>query len=59
GGDFEGFQLPIAVEVVDVDAPATPKARSVMSTRLVGSPYPGAIRIFRKGTLILVSDNEQ
>ena len=58
GGDLEGFQLPIAVEIVDVDGSAAPKARSVLSTRLVGSPYNGAIRIFRKGTLILVSDIE-
>lgn len=59
GSDFEGFQLPITVEIVDVDASAAPRARSVMSTRLVGSPYSGAIRIFRKGTLVLVSDVEQ
>ena len=55
-GDLEGFQLPVAVEIVDADASATPKVRGVLSTRLVGSPYNGAIRIFRKGTLILISD---
>ncbi len=55
-GDLEGFQLPVAVEVVDIDASAAPKARGVLSTRLVGSPYNGAIRIFRKGTLVLISD---
>jgi hypothetical protein len=59
GGDLEGFQLPVAVDVVDVDASVTPKARSVLSTRLVGSPYNGAIRIFRKGTLVLVSEIEK
>ena len=58
-GDLEGFQLPLAVEIVDVDGSAAPKARGVLSTRLVGSPYNGAIRIFRKGTLVLVSDIEQ
>jgi hypothetical protein len=57
-GDLEGFQLPLAVEIVDVDGSAAPKVRSVLSTRLVGSPYNGAIRIFRKGTLVLVSDIE-
>jgi hypothetical protein len=56
---FEGFQLPVAVEIVDVDGSAAPKSRSVLSTRLVGSPYNGAIRIFRKGTLVLVSDIEK
>lgn len=59
GGDLEGFQLPIAVEIIDVDGSATPKARSVMSTRLVGSPYNGGIRIFSKGTLVLVSNSER
>ena len=58
-GDSQGFQLPASIEVVDVDNSAAPKARSVLSTRLAGSPYPGAIRIFRKGTLVLVSDSEQ
>jgi hypothetical protein len=58
-GDLEGFELPVAVEIVDVDASAAPKARGVLSTRLVGSPYNGAIRIFRKGTLVLISDNVQ
>lgn len=56
GSDLEGLQLPLAVEIIDVDRSATPKARGVLSTRLVGSPYNGAIRIFRKGTLVLVSD---
>ncbi len=55
-GDSQGFQLPVSVEIVDVDNSATPKARSVLSTRLSGSPFPGAIRIFRKGTLVLVND---
>lgn len=59
GSDLEGFELPVAVEIVDVDGSATPKTRSVLSTRLVGSPYNGAIRIFRKGTLVLVSDIEK
>ena len=58
-GDSQGFQLPVSVEIVDVDNSATPKARGVLSTRLSGSPFPGAIRIFRKGTLILASDVEQ
>jgi hypothetical protein len=58
-GDLEGFQLPVAVEIVDVDGSAAPKVRSVLSTRLVGSSYNGAIRIFRKGTLVLISDIEQ
>jgi hypothetical protein len=57
-GDLEGFQLPLAVEIVDVDGSAAPKVRSVLSTRLFGSPYNGAIRIFRAGTLVLVSDIE-
>jgi hypothetical protein len=56
GGDLEGLQLPLAVEIIDVDGSAVPKARGVLSTRLVRSPYNGAIRIFRKGTLVLVSD---
>ena len=59
GNDLEGFQLPVAVEIVDVDPSATPKARAVLSTRLVGSPYNGAIRLFRPGTLALISDIEQ
>jgi hypothetical protein len=59
GDALEGFQLPVAVEIVDVDRSAAPKARSVLSTRLVGSPYNGAIRIFRAGRLVLVSDLEQ
>ncbi len=59
GGDLEGLPLPLAVEIVDVDGSAAPKAHSVLSTRLVGSPYNGAIRIFRKSTLLLVSDIEQ
>jgi hypothetical protein len=59
GDDLEGFQLPVAVEIVDVDGSAAPKSRSVLSTRLVGSPYNGGIRIFRKGTLILISDIEK
>jgi hypothetical protein len=59
GSDLEGLQLPLAVEIIDVDGSAAPKARGVLSTRLVGSPYNGAIRIFRKGTLVLVSDAGQ
>lgn len=55
GGDLEGFELPVAVEIIDVDRSAR-TARGILSTRLVGSPYNGAIRIFRKGTLVLVSD---
>ena len=58
-GDLSGFQLQLAVEVVDVDEAAAPKERSMMSTRVSGSPYNGAIRIFRKGTLVLVSDTEE
>ena len=58
-GDSQGFQLPVSVEVIDVDTSSVPKARGVLSTRLVGSPFPGAIRIFRKGALVLVSDIEQ
>lgn len=54
-GDSQGFQLPASVEIVDVDK-SVPGARSVLSTRLLGSPFPGAIRIFRKGTLTLTSD---
>ena len=57
--DIEGFELPVSVAVVDVDPSRTPRARSVLSTRLVGSPYTGAIRIYRKGTLVLQSDKEQ
>jgi hypothetical protein len=57
--DIEGLELPVSVEVVDVDRSRTPKARSVLSTRLVGSPYTGAMRIYRKGTLVLESDKEQ
>ena len=59
GGDLEGFELRVAVEIIDVDRSAGQKARGVLSTRLVGSPYNGAIRIFRKGTLVLVSDITQ
>lgn len=56
GGDLQGFELPVAVEIVDVDQSAVPKVRGVLSTRLFGSPYNGAIRIFHKGTLVLESD---
>ena len=56
GGSLEGLELPVAVEIIDVDRSPVPQARGVLSTRLVGSPYNGAIRIFRKGTLVLVSD---
>jgi hypothetical protein len=57
--DAQGFQLRASVEVVDVDKSVVPGARAVVSTRLAGSPFTGAIRIFRKGTLVLVSDSEQ
>jgi hypothetical protein len=56
--DSQGFPLPVSVEIVDVDKAFVP-ARGVLSTRMAGSPFPGAIRIFRKGTLVLVSDIEQ
>ncbi len=56
GGDLEGFELPVSVEIVDVDGSSPRQARAVLSTRLFGSPYSGAIRIFRPGTLILRSD---
>jgi len=56
--DSQGFQLPVSVEIIDVDKSSVP-ARGVLSTRFVGSPFPGAIRIFRKGALVLVSDIEQ
>lgn len=58
GSDIEGLQLPLAVEILDVDGSTAPRVRSVLSTRLSGSPYNGAIRIFRRGALILVSDIE-
>lgn len=58
-GDSQGFQLPVSVEVLDVDKSVTRAARAVLSTRLAGSPFPGAIRIFRKGTLVLTSDVER
>jgi hypothetical protein len=58
-GDLEGFELPVAVEIIDVDRSAVPKPRGVLSTRLVGSPYNGAIRVFHKGTLVLESDITQ
>jgi hypothetical protein len=57
-GDSQGSQLPVSVEIVDVDKSSVP-ARGVLSTRFVGSPFPGSIRIFRKGALVLVSDIEQ
>jgi hypothetical protein len=57
-GDSQGFQLPVSVEIVDVDKSSVP-ACGVLSTRMAGSPFPGAIRIFRQGTLILASDVEQ
>jgi hypothetical protein len=56
GGSFEGLELPVAVEIIDVDRSAAPKVRGFLSTRLAGSPYNGAIRIFHKGTLVLESD---
>lgn len=59
GGSLEGLELPVAVEIIDVDRTALPKARGVLSTRLVGSPYNGAVRIFHKGILVLTSDIAQ
>ena len=56
--DVSGLQLEASVEVVDVDDSKLPKARATLSTRWAGSPYSGAIRLFRKGNLVLVSDNE-
>ena len=55
--DSQGFQLSVSVEIVDVDKASGP-ARGILSTRLSGSPFPGAMRIFRKGTLVLGSDIE-
>ena len=55
-GDLQGFQLSVSVEVIDSDKSG---ARAVLSTRLAGSPYAGAIRIFRQGTLILTDDTEK
>lgn len=54
-GDSQGLQLAASIEIIDVDNSA-PRIGGVLSTRLAGSPYPGAIRIFRKGRLILESD---
>ena len=56
--DSQGFQLFVSVEIVDVDKSSVP-ARGVLSTRFIGSPFAGSIRIFRKGTLILGSDVEK
>jgi hypothetical protein len=56
GGSLEGLELPVAVEIIDVDRSSAPGVRGVLSTRLAGSPYNGAIRIFHKGTLVLESD---
>jgi len=58
-GDVTGLQIGVSVEIVDVDNSQTPKARSVLSTRWAGSPYSGAIRVFRRGTLVLLSENAQ
>lgn len=58
-GDVTGLAIPVSVEVVDVDDSQTPKIRSTLSTRWAGSPFSGSIRVFRKGTLILTSDNEK
>lgn len=58
-GDTAGLPLAVAVEIIDVDDSATPKARSVLSTRLAGSPYNGSVRIFGKGALLLTDDKEQ
>ena len=55
-GDTQGFQLPVSIEIIDRDKQ---KYRAVFSTHISGSPYPGAIRIFRQGTLTLSSDVEQ
>jgi hypothetical protein len=54
-GDFQGFPLPVSVEIVDADR-GLPKNRVVLSTRLAGSPFTGSIRIFRPATLELISD---
>ena len=54
-GDSEGFAMPLSLEIVDADR-GLPKNRVVLSTRLVGSPFTGSIRIFRPGTLELISD---
>lgn len=53
-GDFEGFAMPVSVEIVDADR--GPRRRGVLSTRVNGSPFTGSIRIFRQGTLELISD---
>lgn len=58
GGSLEGLELPVAIEIIDVDRSSAPRVRGVLSTRLAGSPYNGAIRIFHKGTLVLTSDIE-
>jgi hypothetical protein len=57
-GDVTGLAIPVSVEVVDVDDSQSPKVRSTLSTRPLGSPYSGSIRVFRKGTLVLTSDKE-
>jgi hypothetical protein len=56
-GDFQGVELPVSIEVVDLRRSTKSKARTVLSTRLIGSPYTGAIRLYGKGTMVLVSDN--
>jgi hypothetical protein len=58
-GPLEGLELPVSVEVIDVDRPNVRKVRGVLSTRLTGSPYSGALRIYRKGALVLKDDTDQ
>jgi hypothetical protein len=57
-GDLQGFQLPVSVEVVDVDSPRS-EVRGVLSTRLAGSPYAGSMTLFRPGRLFLTTDTGQ
>jgi hypothetical protein len=54
-GDFQGFAMPLSLEVIDADR-GLPRYRVVLSTRLAGSPFTGSIRIFRPSTLELFSD---
>jgi hypothetical protein len=54
-GDFEGFAMPVSLEIVDADR-GLPKNRVVLSTRLAGNRFAGSVRIFRPGTLELISD---
>jgi len=56
--DSQGFQLSVSVEIVDVDK-SSATARGVLSTRLIGSPFAGAVGIFLEGTLVVDWDVEQ